>query len=47
MTVENSTINRESTFNRTVRLIESTEYYSVNFKQQNDLFLSKHSEPVV
>ena len=26
MTVENSTLNRDSTFNRTVRLIESTEY---------------------
>ena len=25
MTVENSTLNRDSTFNRTVRLIESTE----------------------
>ena len=29
MTVENSTLNRDSTFNRTVRLIESTEYLTL------------------
>ena len=27
ISVENSTLNKDSTFNRTVRLIESTEYW--------------------
>ena len=46
MTVENSTLNRDSTFNRTVCLIESTEYAGGAVNQNKRLLPEKMSLPI-